>query len=241
MLYKNGSIIGVQNAASLVAASGVWDLNAVQQFREELTWPSVFVYQLLESRTGAGSANVYTQSTYSIGGTSIAGTTGRWVVHHRNTISFTCDVQYDSITLPTASGDVTYDFDSSAEGFETTATAANPGQAITDYLSATFSSVTTSSAGAMRFNRDSGGTQSSSTGGGVKSSGVGIDHSLGTTSGFYIYYEGSSAGSSGTPGSGFLRSPEVTLASTGTIEWYQSEHGSRLADSVRDVYWIVSA
>ena len=109
MLYKNGSIIGVQNSASLSASSGVWDLNAVQQAREGSLWPTVNITQLLESRSTAGSENIWTQSTYSIDGTSIAGTTGRWVVHHRNTTSYTTDVQYDSITLPAAGGNITYD------------------------------------------------------------------------------------------------------------------------------------
>lgn len=240
MLYKNGSIIGVQNAASLAASSGVWDLNAVQQAREGSLWPTVNITQLLESRSTAGSENVWTQSTYSIDGTSIAGTTGRWVVHHRNTTQYTTDVQYDSITLPAAGGNITYDFESGVQGFETTATAANPGQSIVAYSGASFASVITNSGGGMRFNRDSGGTNSTNTGGGSLSNQIGIDHSEGTTSGFYIYYEGSSSGTSTNPGSGMLRSPEVTLASTGTIEWYQSEHGNGLNTSIRDVYWIVS-
>ena len=218
MLYKNGSIIGVQNAASLAASSGVWDLNAVQQAREGSLWPTVNITQLLESRSTAGSENVWTQSTYSIDGTSIAGTTGRWVVHHRNTTQYTTDVQYDSITLPAAGGNITYDFESGVQGFETTATGANPGQSILAYSGASFASVITNSGGGMRFNRDSGGTNSSGTGAVSFSNQIGIDHSEGTTSGFYIYYEGSSSGTSTNPGSGMLRSPDVTLASTGTIE-----------------------
>ena len=237
MLYKNGSIIGVDNIPNSVTTSGVYDLNAVQQSRQNNTFPIVLSKVLLESRSTAGSANVWTQSTYTIDGTSLAGSTGRWVVHHRNTISFTCDVQYDSITLQVAGGDVTYDFDTDNEGFQCTNANANPGQSILNYPNATFADVITGSSGAMRFMRDAAGTPSSSTGG---TNGSGIDHSLGTTAGFYVYYEGSGSGTSSSPGSGFLRSPEVTLASTGTIEWYQSEHGSNLNSTVRDVYWIFS-
>lgn len=233
MLYKNGSMIGVDNAPTQTTASGVYDLNAVQQSRQNNTFPIVFNKVLLESRTGSGTQNNWIQSTYTIDGTSLAGSTGRWVVHHRNTRSFRCDVQYDSITLPVAGGDVTYDFDTGNESFQTTGTDANPGQSILNYPIATFQNIPTSGGGAMRFNRDNAGTNSSSTG-------STIDHSLGTSAGYYIYYEGSGAGSSGNPGSGMFRSPEVTLASTGTIEWYQSEYGSLLAVSVRDVYWIFS-
>ena len=226
-LRSNGSYIGYNQTDTSASATGVWSLDEVYRRRDEGNWPIVFEGTLLDSRsTNDTSINTWTQKTYSIGGTAVAGSTGRWVVHIYGTSTFTSDAQYDSITLPTSGGNVTYNFDSTTNGFETTTT--NVGTNITDFSSASFSGIGSATT-AGRWVRDAGGTPSSNTGSSA-------DHSLGTTSGFYLYFE-----TSGThPLSGFLRSPAVTLASTGTIEWYESAFGADLNVSTRDVYWIPS-
>lgn len=226
-LRSNGSYIGYSQTDTTVEVSGVWSLDEVHRRRSNNNWPAYFNGTLLDSRsTNDGTQNTWTQKTYSIDGTALAGSTGRWVIHMHGTSNFTSDAQYDSITLPTTSGNVTYDFDSSTHGFETTKVPV--GNQIQAYSSASFTGLTTGGV-IGKWNRDSGGTSSSQTGSSV-------DHSLGTTAGFYVYFE-----TSGThPLSGFLRSPEVTLASTGTIQWFESAFGGDLAFSTRDIYWIPS-
>lgn len=51
MNYKNGSVIGVHNTSTLTSASGVWNLNAVQEFSLQGIWPQPF------SRSGSSDAN----------------------------------------------------------------------------------------------------------------------------------------------------------------------------------------
>lgn len=226
-LRSNGSYIGYNQTDTSASATGVWSLDEVNRRRSNGNWPEYFEGTLLDRRSTADSVvDTWTQKTYSIGGTAVAGSTGRWVVHIYGTSTFTSDAQYDSITLPTSTGSVTYNFDASTDAFQTTTTPV--GVKISAYNSASFTSLGTGTITGA-WNRDSGGTGSSGTGSTV-------DHSLGTTSGFYLYFE-----TSGThPLSGFLRSPEVTLASTGTIQWYESAFGGDLNVSTRDVYWIPS-
>lgn len=228
-LRNNGGYIGYNQTNTSGSATGIWSLDEVYRRRDEGNWPTFFNGTLLDSRSTADSVvNTWTQKTYSIGSTAVAGTTGRWVVHIYGTTTFTSDAQYDSITLPTSGGNVTYNFDSAnSHSFEKTS--ANVGTNIASaYSGASFSALSTSGA-AGTWLLDSAGTSSSNTGSTV-------DHSLGTTAGYYVYFE-----TSGThPLSGFLRSPEVTLASTGTIEWYESAWGGDLNNSTRDVYWIPS-
>ena len=51
MNYKNGSVIGVHNTSTLTSASGVWNLNAVQEFLSSNIWPQPF------TRGGSSDAN----------------------------------------------------------------------------------------------------------------------------------------------------------------------------------------
>ena len=228
-LRNNGGYIGYNQTDTSVSATGIWSLDEVYRRKDEGNWPIFFAGTLLDSRsTNDSTVNTWTQKTYSIGGTAVAGSTGRWVVHIYGTPNFRSDAQYDSITLPTSGGNVTYDFDGGiSHSFERTS--ANVGTSVTAYYGASFSTLSAIGA-AGTWLLDSAGTGSSGTGSTV-------DHSLGTTSGFYAYFE-----TSGThPLSGFLRSPEVTLASTGTIEWYESAYGDGLGlGTVRKVYWIPS-
>ena len=227
-LRSNGSYIGYNQTDTSASATVIWSLDEVYRRKDEGNWPSFFDGTLLDSRSTADSVvNTWTQKTYSINGTAVAGSTGRLVFHIYGTANFTSDAQYDSITLPTSGGNVTYNFDS-ANNHSFEKTSANVGTGVEAYSGASFSSLSTSGA-AGTWILDLAGTPSSQTGSTV-------DHSLGTTSGYYVFFE-----TSGThPLSGFLRSPEVTLASTGTIEWYESAFGGDLNNSTRDVYWIPS-
>lgn len=227
-LRNNGGYIGYNQIDTSVSATGIWSLDEVYRRRDEGNWPSYFAGTLLDSRSTADSVvDTWTQKTYTIDSTAVAGTTGRLVFHIYGTTTFTSDAQYDSITLPTSGGNVTYNFDSgNTHSFETTS--ANVGTDVAAYYGASFSTLSTLGA-AGTWAVDSAGTPSTGTGSTV-------DHSVGTTAGYYVFFE-----TSGThPLSGFLRSPEVTLASTGTIEWYESAFGADLANSTRDVYWIPS-
>ena len=226
MNYKNGSIIGVDNRAAITSAKGVWGLNAIQQDRDNGTWPIFLTKQLLDSSNLSSSTDPswITKTFAFTGSDTISGTTGRFVVHHYGTTSFRSDSQYDDIIIPASGGDVTFDFEASNQSCETTI--ANVGNSITAYPSASFFSISNGGS-SVRWNRDSGGTPSNGTGNSVDGSG--------NANGFYVYSE-----TSGThPMSMFFRTPSHTLASSGTFSWREGYRGSNLAASTRDVYWIV--
>lgn len=229
MSYKNGSVIGVNNAAAGTGASGVWDLNTIQEGRTDFTWPLYQIIQLLEtSSVGSSSDGSWRTGTYSFTSSSnISGTTGRFVVLHYGTTSFRSDVQYDNIIIPTSGGDVTLDFESDNEDCQTTIV--NVGTNIfSGYAGATFYSIdtTTTHPTAGRWYRKTGGTGSSGTGNTTDGSG--------NTSGYSVYTE-----TSGThPLSMLMRTPSYTLASSGTISWREGYWGNNLSSSTREVYWI---
>jgi len=228
MSYKNGSVVGVDNPSGFMAASGVWDLNAIHEDRTVDEWPTGVVIQLLEtSNVSSSSDGAWRTGTYSFTSSSgISGTTGRFYILHYGTTGFRSDVQYDNILIPTSGGDVTLDFDSSHENCQTTHV--NVG---TDIISAFASSQFYYIAGAGTANkwvRDSGGTGSSGTGNTMDGSN--------STTGFYVYTE-----TSGThPMSMLLRTPEFTLGSSGTFSWREGYRGTQLASSTRELYWIGS-
>ena len=226
MNYKNGSVIGINNLPTVSDASGVWDLDAVQQSRETATWPVYLVKQLLDSSNLSSSTDPsWITKTYAFTSNDlISGTTGRFVIHHYGTVSFRSDAQYDNIVIPASGGDVTFDFEASAQSCETTIV--NVGNSITAYPSASFFSIPNAGY-AGRWSRDSGGTGSSGTGNTIDGSG--------NANGYYVYTE-----TSGThPMSMLFRTPSYTLASSGTFSWREGYRGSNLASSTRDVYWIV--
>ena len=77
MNYKNGSIIGVDNRATVTSAKGVWGLNAIQQDRENGTWPVFLIKQLLDSSTlSSTSDNSWITKTYAFTSRSSADITG---------------------------------------------------------------------------------------------------------------------------------------------------------------------
>lgn len=224
MSYKNGSIIGVDNPSTNIAASGIWDLKAVQEGTVASKWPAFIQAQLMDtSNLSSNSNGSWITKTYTFTSSdSISGTTGRFVVHHYGTIGYQSDSQYDNIIIPTSGGNVTYD--SAFSGWETTTV--NVGTSIASgYSNATFTAVIVSG-NAGRWNRDSGGTGSVGTGNTTDGSG--------STSGNYLYSE-----TSGThPLSMLLRGPSLTLASSGTFSWREGYYGSQLSASTRKVYWI---
>lgn len=226
MSYKNGSVVGVDNPSGFMAASGVWDLNAIHEDRTVDEWPTGVRVQLLEtSNVSSSSDGAWRTGTYSFTSSSvISGTTGRFYILHYGTTSYRSDVQYDNILIPTSGGDVTLDFDSDNEGCQTTYL--NVG---TDILSAFASSQfygINQSALANRWVRDRSGTGSSLTGNTTDGSG--------SSTGYYVYTE-----TSGThPMSMLFRTPEFTLGSSGTFSWREGYWGSNLSSSTREVYWI---
>lgn len=230
MYYKNGSIIGVDISSSPTGASGVWGLNAIQEGRTTNNWPAFLNYQLLDtSNLSSNSNGAWITKTYNYTSSfTVSGTTGRFVVHHYDVQTYTGDVQYDNIVIPTSTGDVTYNFEAStnASGWETTTV--NVGNTFASaYTTASFVQIASSSTG-NRWQRDSGGTTSSNTGNTTDGSG--------SSTGFYLYNETSGS----HPQSSIMRGPLHTLSNTGTISWREGYWGAALANSTRKVYWVYS-
>lgn len=137
------------------------------------------------------------------------GATGRVVFHYRQTASvFTADLQLDYVRL----GTTTWDFETSADSFETTTSST----LIEDYNSASFVDVATATT-AGRVNRDTGGTPSTGTGLTTAASGS-----------YYLYFETSSPASVG--GFSFIcRSPEVSIDSN-LVSYYEARGGTNMGD-----------
>jgi len=164
--------------------------------------------------TLTGQDTSWTEKTIDI--SSYAGATVRLVFYHYGTY-FTGDMQLDDINID----GTTYTFESDATGWETTTTNSNTIVTTTasdTYNAITFSSVATIGSSA-RWNRDLGGTSSASTG-------LTTDHTLGTTSGYYLYAETSSP----YPCGYWLRSPEVTLSGSPTLSFWEARYGATMGD-----------
>ena len=164
--------------------------------------------------TLTGQDTIWTEKTIDI--SSYAGATVRLVFYHYADY-FTGDMQLDDINID----GTTYTFDSNATGWQTTTTNTNTvvtTTASSTYSAVTFSSVATSTSTA-RWNRDSAGTGSGGTG-------LTIDHTLGTTSGYYLYAETSSP----YPCGYWLRSPEVTLSGSPTLSFWEARYGATMRD-----------
>ena len=231
MSFKNGSLIGVDNNPSNLIASGVWDLKAASEAKFAGSWPEFTTLQLLEtSSVSSSSDNAWRTGTYAFtSSSSISGTTGRFVVLHHSTTTYTADVQYDNIIIPTAGGNVTLDFETGNEACETTTV--NVGTNIQAAIAnAVFTSVATTTAHpsgqAGRWFRKNNGTGSSFTGNTMDGSG--------NSGGYSVYTETSGS----HPLSMLLRTTEYTLASSGTISWREGYWGADLSNSVREVYWV---
>ena len=160
--------------------------------------------------TFGGQNSVWNQQTIDI--SSYGGATVRFVMYYQTTNSFTADLQLDDVNID----GTLYTFESGEEGWETTTTDQEVNGVITPYTSASFSSVVTISSG-TRWNRDNGGTPSSSTG-------LTTDHTLGTTAGYYLYVETSVT----HPAGYWLRSPEVTLSGSPTLSFWEARYGAAM-------------
>lgn len=124
--------------------------------------------------------------------------------------SFTGDIQLDDIYID----GTTYDFESTASGF-TTSTSGE-----LSYTSVVFTSIPSTSSSALRWNRDLGGTSSASTG-------LSVDHTLGTNLGYYLYAETSSPGYSDKYF--WLRSPQRTLSNSPyNLSFWAARYGATI-------------
>lgn len=162
--------------------------------------------------TFGGQNAFWNEQTIDI--SSYGGATVRLVMYYQTTTSYTADLQLDDINID----GTLYTFESGVDGWETTTIDQENGGVITSYTSASFSPVATSST-TYRWNRDAGGTPSSSTG-------LTTDHTLGTTSGFYLYAETSVTHPCGY----WLRSPEVTLSGSPTLSFWEARYGTTMGN-----------
>lgn len=139
-----------------------------------------------------------------------AGATVRLVFKHQiaaSGTSYYADLQLDQIAVD----GTLYDFESSLHSFETTTSGS-----YTNYTDAVFSTLGTGTTG-ERWNRDAGGTPSSTTG-----LTTGADSTT-----YYVYTESSSPTS--LSDIFWLRSPEITLSGdVGNLTFYEARYGSAI-------------
>ena len=122
--------------------------------------------------------------------------------------SFQGDIQLDDIRLD----GTTYSFENTGHSWQTTTS----NTLVSNYSSASFSTLATGTTKAGKWNVDSGGTPSSGTGR--------TDADAGT---YYVYAETSS----GANGQGYiLRSPAVTLGSSPTLSYAVARNGGNIGD-----------
>jgi len=157
--------------------------------------------------------NVWEEHTIDI--SSYASATVRVVFWYLRGTSFTGDIQIDDIYI----NGTTYTFESGVENFIRNSAALNVGTLVTTYPSSmTTTALTTTSSGSF-WNRDAGGTPSGATS-------STIDHTLGTTAGFYVYAE-TSGPATGAPY--FLATPSITLSgSPGNMTFWTSRYGATI-------------
>lgn len=204
------------NAASGVPASGQLKIGNFYGKAAGAAGPTLS--GVLLTRSGQYSSNSW-ENDISINLSPYVGSTGRLVFYYESITSFRGDIQLDNISL----NGTTYAFTSTNDGFETTTVDTNSAglETTAHYESLSFTAVPTGTSG-NRWNRDSNGTPSSTTG-------LSIDAS-GSTAGFYLYAETSVT----HPASFWLRSPEVTL-NTGTCSISCARYGSNIG--TLKVYW----
>ena len=225
--YFNSSIIGPDNRGSSTdSCGGIWHIGRQYERRLEGNWsddpfdpfftgysgPLGFSNSLL-TIVGGTSPNVWTEHTVDI---STYGTaTVRVVWWYLQNSGIYGDFQIDDITIDGTN----YNFDTSSDGFIRNSTAlpnaaslpSYPGGfAVADVASGTVSGL---------WIRDLGGTPTASTG-------STIDHSLGTTAGYYVYAETSGA-TANRPF--FLATPSITLSSApGNMTFWTSRYGATI-------------
>jgi hypothetical protein len=209
---RNGSAIG--NIRSQESnQTGIWDLNDAHQLKQLNTWGAApgapefnwryYAYgsnmgttyikwvqtdgtqTLLRSVAGQQHSNTTsTWSTYSEDLSSYSGTTGRIYIGYKTGSNYRNDPQFDNMELvDTTSGTMDHD--------PGTTTGRSRWKKITGYTTnstapttSSFTSITTGTSTSAVWNWDTGGTPSSSTGG--------TRDADGSTSGYYLYFEGTS-------------------------------------------------
>ena len=145
-----------------------------------------------------------------------SGATVRPVFRYISGSDFTGDIQLDNIQI----GGNTYDFESSADGFQT-----DTNNAFT-YGAVTWASLGIATTAYGRWIRDANGTPSSGTGEATAGSGT-----------WYVYAETSSTGA---PSVRFwLRGPEIVLPSDPTMSYMEARLGATIGSL--DVYLYVTA
>lgn len=208
---RNGGAIGAVRTNITSSQSGIWGLYDAHQLRSDDTWGTppgapefnwryyaygsnigtTYIYwiqtdgtqTLLRSVAGQQHTNATsTWNTYSEDLSSYSGTTGRIYIGYKTGSDYRNDPQFDNMELDdTTSGTVDLD--------PGTTTGRSRWQKRTAYTTSTsaptnvsFSAITISSAQADVWNWDNGGTPSGSTGG-TRDAG-------GSSSGYYLYFEG---------------------------------------------------
>ena len=157
--------------------------------------------------------NVWEQHTIDI--SSYASATVRVVFWYLRGTSFTGDIQIDDIYI----NGTTYTFESGVENFIRNSAALNVGTLVTTYPSSMITTALTTATTNGFWNRDAAGTPSGATS-------STIDHTLGTTAGFYVYAETSS---SLTSQPYFLATPSITLSgSPGNMTFWTSRYGATI-------------
>ena len=169
----------------------------------------------LLSVTGQNAS--WNQQTIDI--SAYSGHTVRFVVKYTSAASFTGDFQIDDVAID----GTTYDFEGTGgiTGWQTSSASAS-NTTYSDYTAVSWSSLPfPSSTAAGQWNRDAAGTPSGNTG-------LTVDHTLGTTSGYYLYTEVSSRFNTDF----WLRSPSISLSgSAGNLTFWEARYGSDMGSS----------
>ena len=176
---------------------------------------------VLDTRSGQYSSSAYEQVNLSSAFTPYVGTTGRLVFQYTSGSSFTGDIQVDDINI----GSNNYSFEANGDGFQTTATGSTD-TTRTDayYQSLSFQAVLTGTTSNV-WNRDTGGTSSSSTA-----------LTFADDGSYYLYVETTNPGFPSKVT--WLRSPEVTL-DTATLNFALGRYGATIG-TLR-VFWEVTS
>jgi hypothetical protein len=207
---RNGSAIGDPRSQA-ISQSGIWDLNDAHQLKQLDTWGSppgapefywryyaygqtmgtTYVYWRQDNGTTALLRTIVgQQKTNQISGwdsytedlSSYRGTTGRIYIGYKTGTNYYNDPQFDNMELvDTTSGTIDLDPGTSTgrggwNKYGTYTTGAIP--------TSSYSSITIGTSTANIWNYDNGGTPSTSTGSNTDADG--------SSSGYYLYFEGSS-------------------------------------------------
>jgi hypothetical protein len=208
---RNGSAIGPPRSQASTQ-SGFWDLNDAHQLKQLNTWGTIpgspeFNWRYYAYGVDIGTTYAYwiqtdgtqnllsfvagqqhtnstsTWKTYSEDLSSYSGTTGRIYIGYKTGSNWKNDPQFDNMELvDTTLGTIDLDPGTTdgRSGWQKITTYTTSATAPT---SSTFSTITTSSNTNTVWNWDTAGTPSSSTGG--------TRDAAGSTSGYYLYFEGS--------------------------------------------------